>query len=115
MACYDGERLCGVAIVGRPVSRRLDNGLTAEITRCCTDGTPNACSKLYSAAKRTAQAMGYEKVITYTLASETGGSLFAVGAEVDDPACGGGEWSKPSRPRAKAEHDTGKKVRWDLT
>jgi hypothetical protein len=104
-----------VAIVGRPLARMLDDGETAEVTRCCTDGTKNACSKLYSASKRAAQAMGYVKVITYTLASETGGSLLAVGAEIECEDCGGGEWCRPTRPRAPAKHNTGRKVRWNLT
>ena len=39
-------KLRGVAITGRPVSRYLDNGTTAEITRLCTDGFKNACSCL---------------------------------------------------------------------
>ena len=73
----NGETLCGVAICGRPVSRYLDNGLTLEITRLCTDGTSNACSKLYSACVRVARAMGYEKVVTYILQSENGSSLRA--------------------------------------
>lgn len=49
-----GDQLVGVAIVGRPVSRMRDDGLTAEVTRLCTDGTKNACSFLNvaSAAKR---------------------------------------------------------------
>ena len=51
-ACYDGDHLCGVAICGRPVARYLDDGLTLEILRCCTDGTGNACSKLYGACCR---------------------------------------------------------------
>ena len=45
----DGERLRGVAVVGRPIARALDDGLTAEVRRCCTDGAPNACS-FYRAA-----------------------------------------------------------------
>ena len=52
VACYDGDNLCGVAICGRPVARYLDDGLTLEILRCCTDGTDNACSKLYGACCR---------------------------------------------------------------
>lgn len=40
----DGE-LIGVAICGRPVSRFLDDGLTLEVNRLCTDGTKNACSR----------------------------------------------------------------------
>lgn len=42
----------GVVIVGRPVARASDDGSTAEVTRCCTDGTRNACSMLYRAAWR---------------------------------------------------------------
>ena len=58
----DGERwaLVGVAIVGRPVAPRLDNGKAAELTRLCTDGTRNACSMLYGAARRAARALGHE-------------------------------------------------------
>jgi hypothetical protein len=77
-AWVDGQ-IVGVAMVGRPVSRRLDDGLTAEVIRVATDGTRNASSFLYSAAKRAAQAMGYRKVITYTLPEESGASLRAVG------------------------------------
>ena len=77
LGLLNGETLCGVAICGRPVSRYLDNGLTLEITRLCTDGTPNACSKLYSSCVKVARAMGYEKVVTYILQSENGSSLKA--------------------------------------
>lgn len=77
IACYDGDRLCGVCIVGRPISRRLDDGLTLEVNRCCTDGTRNACTILYGAACRAAQALGYKRIITYTLVSEPGSSLKA--------------------------------------
>ena len=55
----DGEKIVGVAIVGRPVARHLDDGWTLEVNRLCTDGTRNACSMLYSAAWRAARAMGY--------------------------------------------------------
>ncbi|WP_326204294.1 XF1762 family protein [uncultured Oscillibacter sp.] len=61
VACYDGERLCGVAIAGQPVARKLDDGLTVEIRRVCTDGTKNACSILYGACARVARDMGYKK------------------------------------------------------
>lgn len=77
ISCYEGERLCSVAICGRPVARRLDNGETLEIYRNCTDGTRNACTKLYGACIRIASNMGYRKVITYTLESENGASLRA--------------------------------------
>ena len=88
----------GVVIVGRPVSRMLDDGLTAEVTRLCTDGTRNACSFLYSAARRAALAMGYKRIITYILASESGASLKAAGWSFVRRA-GGGSWSRPSRKR----------------
>jgi hypothetical protein len=79
IACYDGNRLCGVAIAGKPVARKLDDGLTIEIRRVCTDGTRNACSILYGACSRCAKEMGYKRVITYTLVSENGASLRASG------------------------------------
>lgn len=62
--------LVGVAVVGRPVARELDDGLTVEVTRLCTDGEPNACSILYAAARRTAIAKGYRRGLTYILDSE---------------------------------------------
>ena len=61
----------GVCIVNRPVNRRMDDGLTLEVARLCTDGTPNACSFLLSRAARAAAALGYERIQTYTLAEET--------------------------------------------
>jgi hypothetical protein len=76
----DEGKLVGVAIAGRPVSRPLDDGETLEVLRVCTDGTPNACSFLYARCDKIARLMGYERVITYTLASEGGASLRAVGA-----------------------------------
>ena len=63
IAASDGEKIVGVAIVGRPVSRYLDNGLTLEVNRLCTDGTRNACSFLYSAAWRAARNLGYKKAL----------------------------------------------------
>lgn len=67
IACTDGERIVGVVIVGRPVSRHLDDGWTLEVTRLCTDGTKNGCSMLYAAAWRAARAMGYKRLVTYIL------------------------------------------------
>lgn len=75
-AAKDGK-VVGVAIVGRPVSRHLDDGWTLEVNRLCTDGTRNACSFLYAAAWRCARNMGYKKLITYILDTETGSSLKA--------------------------------------
>ena len=92
VSCYDGERLCGVAICGRPVSRYLDDGRTLEITRLCTDGTKNACSKLYGACSNVAKAMGYNRIITYTLQSENGVTLKASGFDCEGLA-GGEMWT----------------------
>lgn len=57
----DGVRLIGVAIVGRPVSRRLDDGQTAEVTRCCVmdDAPKGACSFLYARCWQAAKALGW--------------------------------------------------------
>jgi hypothetical protein len=97
-AVLDGK-LVGVAIVGRPVARMRDDGKTLEVTRLCTDGTRNACSFLYGAASRAAFALGYQKIGTYILASETGSSLVAAGWRTLGQR-GGGSWSRGSRPRA---------------
>ena len=67
LAAYKDGRLCGVAIVGRPTGRYLDNGSTLEVTRLCTDGTRNACSALYAACARRAKREGYAKIITFIL------------------------------------------------
>ena len=92
VSCYDGDRMCGVAICGRPVARHLDDGETLEIYRNCTDGTRNVCSKLYGACQRIARDMGYKRVITYTLESETGASLRAANFKSCGNA-GGKEWT----------------------
>lgn len=93
-----GDKIVGVAIIGRPVARMRDDGLTLEVTRLCTDGTRNACSFLYGAAARACFSLGYKRIGTYILASENGASLKASGwrlvAEVK-----GRSWSCPSRPR----------------
>jgi hypothetical protein len=92
--------LVGVAITGRPVARRLDDGATLEVTRVATDGTPNACSMLYAACWRAAKALGYRRLVTYTQDGETGASLRAAGWHViaERPPRPG--WDRPSRPRA---------------
>ncbi len=102
----------GVAIVGRPVARALDDGWTLEVTRCCTDGCPNACSALYAAAWRVAKAMGYRKIGTYILSTEPGTSLKAAGWRCIGKA-GGGSWNCPSRPRVDM-HPTQAKLRWEM-
>jgi len=98
IALSDGEKIIGVVMVGRPVARRLDNGMTLEVNRLATDGTKNACSKLYAAAWRAAKAMGYKLLITYILDSEPGTSLKAAGWKEIGRA-GGLSWNVKSRPR----------------
>jgi hypothetical protein len=73
-AVNDGEKVVGVVMVGRPVARMLQDGYTAEVTRLCTDGTKNAASMLYGAAWRAAKALGYRRLLTYTLETEAGSS-----------------------------------------
>lgn len=107
-----GDELHGVAIIGRPVARGLDDGWTLEVTRVATDGTRNAASALYGAARRATFALGYRKLVTYTLPSESGASLRAAGYRLIGEA-GGGSWSCPSRPRVD-KHPTQHKLRWEV-
>ena len=96
-ASLDGL-IVGCAIVGRPVSRHLDDGVTAEVTRLCTDGTRNACSFLYGASSRAAFALGFKRIGTYICRDEPGVSLTAAGwRQLGETA--GRSWSVPSRPR----------------
>lgn len=108
----DGE-LIGIAITGRPVAPGAQAWPTptAEILRVCVaDDVANACSKLYGACRRAAVAMGYTRVITYTLASESGTSLRAgFRADAHVP---GRPWDCPSRPRNDAGTEQPDKVRW---
>ena len=105
------DEIVGVAMAGRPVSRRLDDGFTLEVNRVCTDGTRNACSKLYAACMRAGKAMGYTRFITYTLPSESGSSLKGAGWRLVGKA-GGGNWNKPGRPRVDTELQQ-HKLRWE--
>lgn len=97
-AMEDGE-IIGVVQVGRPVSRVLDDGETLEVLRLCTNGKKDVCSFLYSRAARIAKEMGYTKIITYILESETGTSLKASGWKLEADGVGGSDWNVPSRPR----------------
>ena len=110
MGCFVDEVLVGVAIIGRPVARMLDNGVTVEIIRLAAAGVRNVPSKLLGAARREAQDRGYSRVITYTLACEGGSSLRAAGY-VCDGAAGGGSWSRKARQRTD-RHPTERKTRW---
>lgn len=109
-------QLVGVAIVGRPVAPRLDDGKAAEITRLCTDGTRNACSMLYGAARRAAVALGHKPIYTYTLPNEGGASLRGAGFKLDKEDAGGksSDWhNRPGRTAQPVGDDLiGGKWRW---
>ncbi|WBB52437.1 hypothetical protein O7601_17780 [Verrucosispora sp. WMMD573] len=102
-------------MVGRPLARHLDDGLTAEITRLATDGSRNACSILLAAAWRVARHMGYQRMITYTRAGEPGTSLRAAGwtTVADLPATPGRD--RPSPPRTSHGADHIARTRWQVT
>jgi hypothetical protein len=109
----DAGEVRGVAVVGRPVARMLDNGWTLEVTRVATDGCPNACSALYGACWRAAKALGFKRLVTYVLSEEPGVSLSAAGWRCVGEA-GGGSWSCKSRPRVD-KHPLQAKFRWEAT
>lgn len=111
IAVNDGEKVVGVITIGRPVARMLDDGKTLEVTRCATDGTRNAPSMLYGAAKRATFSLGYKRLITYTLQSESGTSLISAGWKCLGEA-GGGTWNRRARPRVDV-HPTEQKTLWE--
>lgn len=117
--CDEGGDLRGVAMVGRPVARHFDDGLTAEVNRTATDGCPNANSALYGAAWRICSAMGYRRMITYTQADETGASLRAAGMlrVRDIPARKG--WAESSVALKAVRHPVGEggvaRTLWEMT
>jgi len=107
------EEIVGAAIVSRPTARMSDDGWTLEVTRCVTNGTKNACSMLYGACCRATFALGYRRLITYTLPEEGGASLRGAGWKCLGEA-GGGKWSRKSRPRVDL-HPTQTKMLWEVT
>ena len=78
-----GDELLGVAIVGRPIARLLQDSVTAEVTRLCVKPGPpprnNVCSFLYARCWRIWQGMGGLRMVTYTLPAEGGASLRGAG------------------------------------
>lgn len=115
----DRTTLVGVALVGRPTARELDDTLCLQVLRVAVlpgdaapDGNKGACSKLYAACSRAALAMGASDLITYIHHDEPGTSLKAAGwIEDKDWESRGGQWDRPSRPR-QLSLESGKKVRW---
>lgn len=123
IGCEENGKLVGVVQVGRPVSRNLDDGKTLEVLRLCSDGTKGVCSFLYSRAARVARELGYEKIITYILQTESGTSLRASGWKLEADNVGGSSWDRPGRRREtsnsqlgmfenKEKYPTCKKQRW---
>lgn len=111
VAVHNGARIVGCATVGRPVSRLLDDGRVLEINRLCVEeGHPNAASMLLGACKRAAWALGYTRLVTYTLASEGGASLRAAGYRVVGERADR-SWNMPGRPRVEVH--TGQKLMWE--
>jgi hypothetical protein len=124
IGAYRDDELEAVVIVGRPVARRRDDGLTAEITRLCANAdaprvvdrkgrvhAPCACSFLYGRARRAALALGYRLIGTYTLKREPGSSLRGAGYRVVAEVKGR-SWDTPSRRRTD-NHPTEDKLLWE--
>ncbi len=108
----DGE-IVGVAMVGRPVAAAFDDCWTLEVNRTCTTGEPNANSMLYGAVWRAAKALGYRRLITYTLASESGSSLRAAGWRVVAERKPRKGWNMPGRPRVDTTDHNVQRTLWE--
>jgi hypothetical protein len=107
------NQLVGVAISGRPTNRNNDDGMTVEVLRVATNGTPHACSALLGAAARAAKAIGAARIITYTLEEESGSSLRGAGWVMEKTGIRS-YWSdtKTRTPAITRDHFDSKKVRW---
>jgi hypothetical protein len=115
IAVHEDGRLCGVIMVGRPVARMLDDGETLEVTRSATDGTRHVNSMLYAAAWRATKALGYTRLITYTLEAESGASLRGAGFRLFDDGrkeTWAGGWSRGGRPRGMHGTEGAQRLRW---
>lgn len=111
---FDEWHLHGIAIVGRPVARHFDDGFTLEVNRLCHQGEPNVGSMLYGAAWRAAKALGYHRLITYTLTTESGASLRGAGWKVVAQLEARPGWDAPSRPRVRDEASP-QRVLWEAS
>ena len=113
--CDESGELHGAAIVGSPSAYHLCDGFTVEVLRVATDGSRNACSILDAACIRAAFALGYGRVITYTLHNESGSSLRAVGFSLDTSDAGGVSWTtNKTRKRTERPISLEKKNRWSI-
>lgn len=107
--------LVGVACIGRPVASAFDDGLTLEVRRTATDGTANANSMLYGAAWRASKALGYQRLVTYTQAEESGASLRAAGWRVVAELKARKGWDAPSRPRDNGTYLSSARTLWEAS
>jgi hypothetical protein len=118
IALWDADKQVGIAMAGRPVARAFDDGLTLEVNRTCTDGTPNANSMLYGAVARAAKAMGYMRIVTYTQADESGASLKAAGFVKVKELAARGNWAESSVKLKGAKDPVGNggvaRVLWEI-
>jgi poly-gamma-glutamate capsule biosynthesis protein CapA/YwtB (metallophosphatase superfamily) len=110
IAAVKDDRVIGAVIVGRPVARAVDQYAVAEVTRLVTDGTPNACSFLYSRAAQAARAMGFSKIQTYILEDESGITLKAAGWTRELMTTEGHRWT--NRDDRRSDQPTCRKWRW---
>lgn len=115
IAVADEKQVVGVAIVGLPVARLLNDGWTAEVLRVCVlPDAHNACSMLYAACWRAWRAMGGKRLVTYTLTTESGASLRAAGWRIV-AQCKPGNWDRDNRPREYQSIYGQQKFRWEQT
>jgi len=112
----DGEKLVGVAIAGRPVARLLDGGFTIEVARVCVspDAPLGACSFLYARCWQAAKALGYTRIVTYTLQSESGASLRGAGWKIVAELDSHKGWSNKTRQRDWQPIYGQTKLRWEM-
>ena len=106
------NEIVGGCSVGRPVARKVNSKEVLEVTRLVTNGHKNACSILYAAAARVGRELGYKKIQTYILQSETGISLIAAGWELENDSVGGGQWVHTDGKPRRTDQPTEKKQRW---
>lgn len=109
---HNGSEVVAAMLVGRPVARAEDDGRTLEINALASNGQRNACSMLLGAARRAAWALGYTRVVTMTLRSESGASLRAAGYKLIGERADR-NWNCPGRPRV--ERNTGPKFKWECS
>ena len=109
-AVAEGERVVCVAVVSRPVARKLGGRSIAEVTRSASDGTRHAASMCLAAATRAAIALGYRRVVSYTLAGEAGTSYRAAGWHITGTTLPSTGWGSRE---GRTMMQVGKKYRWE--